>query len=114
MRGARSHEEALGADRPPRICGGADVNREPIVAARRAAGCSLLNILEAGNRRAWIMQTKTLTGGGAGALTSDERWAAWVARGVEHDRTTMMRANVAFAVVGTGLVLWLGFVLLFG
>ena len=35
----------------------------------------------------------------ADAVSSDERWAAWVARGVEHDRKIKKRAIVFAAAV---------------
>jgi hypothetical protein len=50
----------------------------------------------------------------ADAGTADERWAAWVARGVEHDVRTRKRAIVAAAVIASGLGLWLAIVLLLG
>jgi hypothetical protein len=50
----------------------------------------------------------------ADAGTADERWAAWVARGVEHDRKTRKRAIAAAAVVFSGLGLWLAIVRLLG
>jgi hypothetical protein len=42
----------------------------------------------------------------ADASTVDERWAAWVAPGMEHDRRTKMRAIAAAAVVAGALGLW--------
>jgi hypothetical protein len=44
------------------------------------------------------------------ASTADERWAAWVARGVEHDSKTRKRAIAAAAVVVSGVGLWLAIV----
>jgi hypothetical protein len=35
--------------------------------------------------------------------TSDQRWAAWVAKGAEHDKKTTTRI-VAIAVAVTGLI----------
>ena len=51
----------------------------------------------------------------ADVSTADERWAAWVARGVEHDRKTRKRALAAAAVIASGGVgLWLAFGFLLG
>ena len=49
----------------------------------------------------------------ADASTADERWSAWVARGVDHDRKIKRRA-IASAVMASGLGLWLAIVLLLG
>ena len=46
--------------------------------------------------------------------TSDERWNAWIARGVEQDRTFRKRASAAAAVIVGGVGLWLAIVLLLG
>ena len=43
--------------------------------------------------------------GGTDASTADERWAAWVAKGAEHDKKTKQRV---------GLGLWVAIVFLFG
>ena len=59
------------------------------------------------------MQTEIAVSDRADASTADERWAAWVARGVEHERKTKKRA-IAAAVIVSGLGLWLAIVLLFG
>ena len=45
-------------------------------------------------------------------MTFDERWAAWVAKGVEHDRKIKKRVT-AVAVVASGVALWLAIALLF-
>jgi hypothetical protein len=50
----------------------------------------------------------------ADASTAAERWAAWVARGIAHDRKTRKRAMAAVAVAAIGLGLWLASVLVFG
>jgi hypothetical protein len=39
-------------------------------------------------------------------VTSDERWAAWVARGVEHDKREGRRAFAMAVVVASGFGLW--------
>jgi hypothetical protein len=59
------------------------------------------------------MQTEIGVADRADARTADERWAAWVAKGVEHDRKTKKRAIAAAAVIASGLTLWLA-ILLFG
>ena len=38
----------------------------------------------------------------AESISSDERWAAWVARGVEHDRKLKKRAIAIAAAVAAG------------
>jgi hypothetical protein len=43
--------------------------------------------------------------------TADERWAAWVAKGVEHDRRVKDRAIVAATVVLVVVTLWIAIVL---
>ena len=48
------------------------------------------------------------------ASTSDERWAAWVARGVENEKKTKRRAIGAAAVIASGLGLWLAIFLVLG
>ena len=45
-------------------------------------------------------------------LTSDERWAAWVARGVEHDKKFTKRARAILMAIVVGVVLWLSIALL--
>jgi hypothetical protein len=45
------------------------------------------------------------------ASTSDERWAAWVAKGVEHDRNTKKRVIAIAACVAGGAALSLVIVL---
>jgi hypothetical protein len=42
----------------------------------------------------------------ADVRTADERWGAWVAKGVEHDRTAKKRAIGAAAVIVGGFCLW--------
>ena len=49
----------------------------------------------------------------ADASTADERWSAWVARGVDHDRKIKRRA-IAAAIIASGLGLWRAIVLLLG
>ena len=44
--------------------------------------------------------------GWAEANTADERWAAWLAKGVAQDRKTKKRAIAAAVVVASGLGLW--------
>ena len=46
------------------------------------------------------------------ASTSDERWAAWVAKGVEHDRNLKKRAIAIAAAVAVGAALSLVILLL--
>jgi DnaJ-domain-containing protein 1 len=60
------------------------------------------------------MQTEIAVSDRAVASTAEARWAAWVARGVEHDRKTRKRAIAAGAVIASGAALWLAFRLLFG
>jgi len=50
----------------------------------------------------------------ADASTTEERWAAWVAKGVKHERKINQRAIVAASVIAGALGLWLAIVLLFG
>jgi hypothetical protein len=50
----------------------------------------------------------------ADAMAFEERWAAWAARGAEHDRKIQKRAVAVMVVVAGGLALWLAVVLLFG
>ncbi len=38
-------------------------------------------------------------------LTSDERWAAWVAKGEEHDRKIRKRARAVLVAIAAGVVL---------
>jgi hypothetical protein len=45
-------------------------------------------------------------------ITADERWSAWVAKGVEHDRKIRKRAGAAFMAIAAGMVVWLSIVLL--
>ena len=60
------------------------------------------------------MQTEIAVSDRADASTADERWAAWVAKGAEHERKTKKRAIAAAAVIVSGVGLWLAVVLLFG
>ena len=53
------------------------------------------------------MATDTVAYGRAERVSSDERWAAWVARGVEHDRKIKNRAVAIATAVATGAALWL-------
>jgi hypothetical protein len=48
----------------------------------------------------------------AEASTPDARRSAWVAKGVEHERTTKQRGIVAASVISSGLGLWLAIGLL--
>jgi hypothetical protein len=48
----------------------------------------------------------------ADGLTSDERWTAWVAKGVEHDRKMRTRARALLVGISAGAALWLAIVLL--
>lgn len=70
-------------------------------------GCSLLNSRRVENPPACVMQTEIVIADTADPSTADEGWAAWVARGVEHDGKTRKRAIAAAAVVAGGLGLWL-------
>ena len=45
--------------------------------------------------------------------TADERWAAWLARGAEHDRKLNTRAIVIGSVLGAGVATWLTIALMF-
>jgi len=77
-------------------------------------GCSLLNSRSFKKPPACVMHTEMTGADRADASTSDERWAAWVARGVEHERKTTKRAIAAAAVIASGLGLWLAIILLRG
>jgi hypothetical protein len=48
----------------------------------------------------------------AGAAAADARWAAWVANGVEQDKTTRKRAIGALVAAAAGFALWLAIILL--
>jgi hypothetical protein len=58
------------------------------------------------------MATETVAYSRAELLSSDERWAAWVARGVEHDRKIKKRAIGIATAVAAGAALSLVFFLL--
>ena len=58
------------------------------------------------------MASETVTSSPATALTSDERWTAWIARGVAHDRKVMKRARAVLMAIAVGVVLWLSIALL--
>ncbi len=45
-------------------------------------------------------------------LTSEERWTAWVAKGVEHDRKMTARARTVLVAIAAGMVLALSLALL--
>ena len=45
-------------------------------------------------------------------LTSDERWTAWVAKGVEHDRKITKRARAVLLAIAAGVMLSLSTALL--
>jgi hypothetical protein len=45
-------------------------------------------------------------------ISSDHRWAAWVAKGVAHDRTFQKRAIATAAALVAGLALWFVILLL--
>ena len=45
--------------------------------------------------------------------TADERWAAWLARGAEHDRKLNTRVIVIGSVLAAGVVSWLTIALMF-
>jgi len=47
------------------------------------------------------------------ASTLDERWAAWVAKGAEHDKKNKKRAIAAAAAMFSGLGFWAAMVVLF-
>jgi hypothetical protein len=50
----------------------------------------------------------------AGGNTFDERWAAWVARGVKQDKTIARRAVVFAVVLAAGLGVWVANLFIFG
>lgn len=60
------------------------------------------------------MRSDAAVPGRAEGSTADERWAAWVARGVQHDRTIKKRAIAVALATAAGLALWLTIVLIFG
>jgi hypothetical protein len=39
--------------------------------------------------------------------TADSRWREWQVRGAESDRKSAAAARIVFALIGTGLVIWL-------
>jgi hypothetical protein len=47
------------------------------------------------------------------ARSADERWAAWVAKGIEHDRRVKDRAIVIAIVAAGALALWATIALVF-
>jgi hypothetical protein len=51
------------------------------------------------------MATETVVYSRAEGVSSDERWAAWVARGVEHDRKLKTRLIAIAAAVAAGAAL---------
>jgi len=51
---------------------------------------------------------------GAAASTDEQRWAAWLARGVEQDRKTRKHAVAVAAIVACSLALWLAVALTLG
>jgi len=51
------------------------------------------------------MATETVAYSRAELVSSDERWAAWVARGVEHDRKLQKRAIAISTAVAAGAAL---------
>jgi hypothetical protein len=65
-------------------------------------------------RPACVMATETGVFDRANASTADERWAAWVARGVEHDIKIKKRAVGMAALVAGGVALWLAIALVLG
>ena len=60
------------------------------------------------------MHTVMKVAGRADASTANERWAAWMTKGVEHERKINQRAIVVASVMASALGLWLAIVLLFG
>jgi hypothetical protein len=48
------------------------------------------------------------------ASTLDKSWAAWVARGAEHDKKVKKRAVASAIALFSGLALWAANVVLFG
>ena len=51
------------------------------------------------------MATETVAYSRAERVSSDERWAAWVARGVEHDRKIKQRGVTIATAVAAGAAL---------
>jgi hypothetical protein len=51
------------------------------------------------------MATETVAYTRAEGVSSDERWAAWVARGVKHDRKIKKRAIAIAAAVAASVAL---------
>jgi hypothetical protein len=58
------------------------------------------------------MAAETVAYSRAEGLTADERWAAWVARGAEHDKKVKSRAIAIAVAVAAGGAVWLAIVLL--
>ena len=48
------------------------------------------------------MATETVAYSRAESVSSDERWAAWVAKGVEHDRKIKKRVIAIAAAIAAG------------
>lgn len=48
------------------------------------------------------MATETVAYSRPESVSSDERWAAWVAKGVEHDRTIKKRVIAIAAAIAAG------------
>jgi hypothetical protein len=57
------------------------------------------------------MDTEMAVGDRTDASTLDERWAAWVAKGAEHDKKIQKRAVAAVAAMVSGFGLWAAMVL---
>lgn len=53
------------------------------------------------------MALETAAARPAEELTSDQRWAAWVAKGREHDRTARKRGRALLVVIAIAAALWL-------
>ena len=60
------------------------------------------------------MHHETLASHSSDVTTADQRWAAWVARGVKSDRKNEKRFLGAAALLASGLVVWLALVVLLG
>lgn len=60
------------------------------------------------------MYTEIAVADAAAERTADERWADWVARGVESNKKSRKRMTVVAAAALGGVVLWLATALLRG
>jgi hypothetical protein len=53
------------------------------------------------------MQTEMTIATVADTRTDDQRWAAWVAKGIAHDKKNGTRVIAVAALLASGVALWL-------